>query len=115
MKAAFIPEVNDELDTQNFEKFEEVQYIIYLYVHGHGYRRVVFFVVGTNIILSLFTNDVQADKQTESSSKAGPWRKVGSCYSNFVYSWSTRVAVIIPFVNITDVDWVISFVIYLVF
>lgn len=24
MKAAFIPEVNDELDTQNFEKFEEV-------------------------------------------------------------------------------------------
>lgn len=27
MKAAFIPEVNDELDTQNFEKFEEVYYI----------------------------------------------------------------------------------------
>jgi serine/threonine kinase 38 len=26
MKAAFIPEVNDELDTQNFEKFEEVCY-----------------------------------------------------------------------------------------
>lgn len=24
MEAAFIPEVNDELDTQNFEKFEEV-------------------------------------------------------------------------------------------
>ena len=24
IKAAFIPEVNDELDTQNFEKFEEV-------------------------------------------------------------------------------------------
>lgn len=24
MKAAFIPEVNGELDTQNFEKFEEV-------------------------------------------------------------------------------------------
>lgn len=24
MKAAFIPEVNDELDTQNFEKFEDV-------------------------------------------------------------------------------------------
>ena len=24
MDAAFIPEVNDELDTQNFEKFEEV-------------------------------------------------------------------------------------------
>ena len=27
MQAAFIPEVNDELDTQNFEKFEEVYYI----------------------------------------------------------------------------------------
>lgn len=25
MEAAFLPEVNDELDTQNFEKFEEVQ------------------------------------------------------------------------------------------
>ena len=25
MEAAFIPEVNDELDTQNFEKFEEVR------------------------------------------------------------------------------------------
>uniref|UniRef100_A0A0A8ZYU5 Uncharacterized protein n=1 Tax=Arundo donax TaxID=35708 RepID=A0A0A8ZYU5_ARUDO len=24
MEAAFIPEVNDELDTQNFEKFEEL-------------------------------------------------------------------------------------------
>lgn len=24
-EAAFIPEVNDELDTQNFEKFEEVR------------------------------------------------------------------------------------------
>ncbi|CAL5208029.1 unnamed protein product [Lathyrus oleraceus] len=40
MEAAFMPEVNDELDTQNFEKFEE------------------------------------ADKQTEPSSKAGPWRKM---------------------------------------
>lgn len=26
MEAAFIPEVNDELDTQNFEKFEEVSF-----------------------------------------------------------------------------------------
>lgn len=25
MEAAFKPEVNDELDTQNFEKFEEVK------------------------------------------------------------------------------------------
>ncbi|KAG6732534.1 hypothetical protein I3842_01G182900 [Carya illinoinensis] len=56
MKAAFIPEVNDELDTQNFEKFEE------------------------------------ADKEIQTSSKAGPWRKmlsskdvnfVGYTYKNF--------------------------------
>lgn len=30
MEAAFIPEVNDELDTQNFEKFEEVSLCIIL-------------------------------------------------------------------------------------
>ncbi|XP_062167506.1 uncharacterized protein LOC133873764 [Alnus glutinosa] len=56
MKAAFIPEVNDELDTPNFEKFEE------------------------------------ADNQIQTSSKAGPWRKmlsskdinfVGYTYKNF--------------------------------
>ncbi|KAI3960127.1 hypothetical protein MKW98_016851 [Papaver atlanticum] len=56
MDAAFIPEVNDELDTQNFEKFEE------------------------------------AENQTRTSSKSGPWRKmlsskdinfVGYTYKNF--------------------------------
>ncbi|KAH9608860.1 hypothetical protein KSS87_002349 [Heliosperma pusillum] len=40
MDAAFIPEVTDELDTQNFEKFDE------------------------------------ADNQSHSTSKGGPWRKV---------------------------------------
>ncbi|KAJ7979851.1 Non-specific serine/threonine protein kinase [Quillaja saponaria] len=56
MKAAFFPQVDDELDTQNFEKFEE------------------------------------ADSQIQSSSKAGPWRKmlpskdinfVGYTFKNF--------------------------------
>ncbi|XP_015900699.3 uncharacterized protein LOC107433847 isoform X1 [Ziziphus jujuba] len=56
MEAAFIPEVNDELDTQNFEKFEEL------------------------------------GNSAETSSKAGPWRKmlsskdtnfVGYTYKNF--------------------------------
>jgi hypothetical protein len=28
MEAAFIPEVMDELDTQNFEKFEEVRIMV---------------------------------------------------------------------------------------
>jgi len=32
MEAAFIPEVNDELDTQNFEKFDEVfEFLIFLF------------------------------------------------------------------------------------
>lgn len=31
MEAAFIPEVNNELDTQNFEKFEEVRKLLYLF------------------------------------------------------------------------------------
>ncbi|KNA11051.1 hypothetical protein SOVF_138790 isoform A [Spinacia oleracea] len=56
MEAAFLPEVNDELDTQNFEKFDE------------------------------------ADFQSQSTSKTGPWRKmlsskdlnfVGYTYKNF--------------------------------
>lgn len=29
MEAAFLPEVNDELDTQNFEKFEEVRLALF--------------------------------------------------------------------------------------
>jgi hypothetical protein len=33
MKAAFIPEVNGELDTQNFEKFEEVKIYFPLLVY----------------------------------------------------------------------------------
>ncbi|XP_050206946.1 uncharacterized protein LOC126656416 isoform X2 [Mercurialis annua] len=56
IEAAFLPEVNDELDTQNFEKFEE------------------------------------SDNQSQSGTKAGPWRKmlsskdlnfVGYTYKNF--------------------------------
>ncbi|KAJ0666579.1 putative protein kinase AGC-NDR family [Helianthus annuus] len=45
MESAFIPEVNDELDTQNFEKFEEVckisindmQMTLFLYVNLYFY------------------------------------------------------------------------------
>jgi serine/threonine kinase 38 len=33
MKAAFMPEVNDELDTQNFEKFEEVFDLSFMYIY----------------------------------------------------------------------------------
>lgn len=38
MKAAFIPEVNDEMDTQNFEKFEEVM-SSFICVHVHRQNR----------------------------------------------------------------------------
>ncbi|XP_050375026.1 uncharacterized protein LOC126792634 [Argentina anserina] len=64
IKAAFIPEVNDEMDTQNFEKFEE------------------------------------ADNQIETSTRAGPWRKmlsskdvnfVGYTYKNFEIVNDTQV------------------------
>lgn len=32
MDAAFIPEVKDELDTQNFEKFEEVFITLFMFI-----------------------------------------------------------------------------------
>ncbi|XP_074368003.1 uncharacterized protein LOC141708330 isoform X2 [Apium graveolens] len=40
MKAAFIPEVNDELDTQNFEKFEEADYQISTAAKTGPWRKV---------------------------------------------------------------------------
>uniref|UniRef100_A0A2P2MJK5 non-specific serine/threonine protein kinase n=1 Tax=Rhizophora mucronata TaxID=61149 RepID=A0A2P2MJK5_RHIMU len=40
MKAAFIPEVNDELDTQNFEKFEEVDNHINTSAKSGPWRKV---------------------------------------------------------------------------
>ncbi|TYJ09483.1 hypothetical protein E1A91_A11G144700v1 [Gossypium mustelinum] len=66
MEAAFIPEVNNELDTQNFEKFDECSVCL-------------FFIV-------------QSDDQCPRPSKSGPWRKmlsskdvnfVGYTYKNF--------------------------------
>ncbi|KAF6142068.1 hypothetical protein GIB67_001265 [Kingdonia uniflora] len=66
MEAAFIPEVNNELDTQNFEKFEEL-------FTSYGFM-------------------LQPESQIQVSSKSGPWRKmlsskdanfVGYTYKNF--------------------------------
>lgn len=31
MEAAYVPQVNDDLDTQNFEKFDEVYVISFLF------------------------------------------------------------------------------------
>ncbi|KAB5534988.1 hypothetical protein DKX38_018074 [Salix brachista] len=71
VEAAFKPEVKDELDTQNFEKFEEVR---------NGCKSVTWFIwleMGTSL---------------QSSSKSGPWRKmlpskdvnfVGYTYKNY--------------------------------
>ncbi|KAL4018624.1 hypothetical protein IC575_022228 [Cucumis melo] len=41
MKAAFIPKVNDELNTQNFEKFEEVENEIQISSKSCPWRKVV--------------------------------------------------------------------------
>lgn len=43
IKAAFIPEVNDELDTQNFEKFEEVDSIVGLAITSVYTFYILFF------------------------------------------------------------------------
>ncbi|CAL5416477.1 unnamed protein product [Camellia sinensis] len=50
MKAAFIPEVNDELDTQNFEKFDEVQEFLHFL-------------------------QILEDNQVPTTTRSGPWRK----------------------------------------
>lgn len=73
MDAAFIPEVNDDLDTQNFEKFEEVQMLF----NFCGLSEANF-VKHIMLLLSLFILifGLQADNQAQSSSKTGPWRKV---------------------------------------
>ncbi|KAD6120066.1 hypothetical protein R6Q59_026095 [Mikania micrantha] len=41
MEAAFIPEVNDELDTQNFEKFEESEHQIHSSSRSGPWRRML--------------------------------------------------------------------------
>ena len=72
MEAAFIPEVNDELDTQNFEKFDEVcETIIFsliLFTYLSSILPVQFF--------SFYLLHLQSDSQSQSSRRAGPWRKV---------------------------------------
>lgn len=67
IEAAFIPEVNDELDTQNFEKFEEV--LVYLIIFK-------FQVVSTVMCSSAIFHILQSENHTHTSSKSGPWRKV---------------------------------------
>ncbi|EOY06065.1 AGC isoform 3 [Theobroma cacao] len=83
MKAAFIPEVNDELDTQNFEKFEEVDYCYCVYKYE---------ITCLEVFLFLPSFMHQADNQIPSAAKSGPWRKmlsskdinfVGYTYKNF--------------------------------
>lgn len=74
MKAAFIPEVNDEMDTQNFEKFEEV------YIALQVYTAPAFSAFGFFCSCSFFFF-LQSDSQSTSATKSGPWRKVGTfCY-----------------------------------
>lgn len=99
LKAAFIPEVNDELDTQNFEKFEEVKSSF----HFHKYHCICYLIsllipllcqifdkfkevrLSFRILLYLLRDfsshpsviSFQADNQMSTTTKPGPWRKVG--------------------------------------
>lgn len=67
MEAAFIPEVKDELDTQNFEKFEEVSLVV----------KILLFVLPYKFNMHSFpVNVLQSGEQIQNSSKSGPWRKV---------------------------------------
>jgi hypothetical protein len=47
MEAAFIPEVNDELDTQNFEKFEVRFYLYEAFI----YRLHAIFLAEDNYLI----------------------------------------------------------------
>ena len=75
IKAAFIPEVNDELDTQNFEKFDEVGKSL-----PYFKSILKFNEVGNFCHFVLSSHDsfmiLQDDKHIQSTKKAGPWRKV---------------------------------------
>lgn len=63
LEAAFLPEVNDELDTQNFEKFEEVEIFVQtLFLHVS--------------LKHLELMDLQSEDQIQPSSRSGPCRKV---------------------------------------
>lgn len=72
MEAAFIPEVNDELDTQNFEKFDEVSEPIIFSLILCTYLSSIFHIE----IFSFYLLHLQTDNQSQSSRRAGPWRKV---------------------------------------
>lgn len=77
-KAAFIPEVNDELDTQNFEKFEEVWEPFYFVIIT--ITPPCFFFSQAYLVF------LQADNQISSATKSGPWRKVGKRSVDYVPS-----------------------------
>lgn len=75
MKAAFIPEVNDELDTQNFEKFEEVS----KYPFWLPFALLCYFfncLTYENLVPCVWL--LQSDNQVPTTTKSGPWRKVST-------------------------------------
>ena len=69
MEAAFIPEVKDELDTQNFEKFEEVLLSVQIRLLVSSLKSLKGVANQTYFVL-------QAEHHTSTSSKSSPWRKV---------------------------------------
>lgn len=57
MEAAFIPEVNDELDTQNFEKFDEVN-MLFINSYLRSNYRASFSAVYAYLFPSLYCHTV---------------------------------------------------------
>ena len=108
MKAAFIPEVNDELDTQNFEKFEEVQDfphfadIVVLFSGEFFYPFLS--------ILMLFFLMIQTDNRVPTTARSGPWRKV--CIPTIIYVHYKIVKLIFQKLDATPKlhIWMIAFI-----
>lgn len=74
MEAAFIPEVNDDLDTQNFEKFDEV---CSSFLHIHTY----FVWLHSESVSVIYHKQIvpftsQSNSSSQPSSRISPWRKV---------------------------------------
>ena len=68
MKAAFIPEVNGELDTQNFEKFDEVL----LFTHVVVKLLLFFLCCNTTVFCSRIIKSHQAQNQVPGGRLVNP-------------------------------------------
>jgi len=97
MEAAFIPEVKDDLDTQNFENFEEVLTSLnFFYWFCEPSVLVAHFA---SIFSACFA--LQSENQTQTTSKTGPWRKVslsleGYFYYLALFNFDLQIRLLVP-------------------